>query len=351
MRVLLPINLDRWRFSIATALRETCIRIPEIAFYSFSNPITEEDRVLGESIWKRPNLHRLGPLRTFHHQFDIVHQASATNRNLAASLLARARSLGRCRHLYTAQVEFYREDPWYWHHEVCVRIAHRITAVSRAVADSVRKTFGRSVDAVIPNGVDLDFFSREAASSVDLDRLQIRKPYVIFVATLEQRKRPDVFIELSKLMPEIDFVMLGGYIHLKERDGYLAAMRDCKNVRFLALQHRSVLRDLYAGALALIFPSEIEGLPLTVVEAQAMGLPVLAQPKSCMPEVIEDGHTGFLMPVERPELWVTKVREILAWSASKRRTYGYAARQSVRQRYSWDVIAPQYREMYLAMRG
>ncbi|HZV87933.1 MAG TPA: glycosyltransferase family 4 protein [Candidatus Binatus sp.] len=207
--------------------------------------------------------------------------------------------------------------------------------------------FGRSVDAIIPNGVDLNFFSHESACPVDLEALGIRWPFVVFAAHLEARKRPDIFIEISKLLPELDFVMLGGYSNVEERDSYLALVRERPNVRYLGLQPRSILRDLYAGAAALVFPSEIEGLALAVVEAQAMGLPVLAQPKTCMPELIEDGNTGWLLPSKNLDMWGRKLRDILAWSTSERTAYTAKTRALTKERYSWDVIAPLYREMYL----
>lgn len=348
MRILLPITLDRWRHSIATAQRETSIRIRDFAFYSFSNPATEEDRILGESIWTHSHLHRVSLLTAFKGSYDIVHHSSSTNRNLTASFLARLRSLGKCGHLFSAQVEPFPQDPWYRHFHFSVRAAHKITAVSKVVADGVMRHFGRAVDAVIPNGVDLSFFSREAARPLDFESLGFKPPFVVFSAHLEARKRPDVFIELSKLLPDLHFVMLGSYSQVRERDSYLRLIRELPNVRYLGLQPRSLLRDLYAQATALVFPSEIEGLALSVVEAQAMGLPVLAQPRTCMPELIAEGITGWLLPVEHLDVWAKRLKEVLAWSDSERKSYAAKSRQLTAERYSWDVIAPQYREMYLA---
>lgn len=346
MRVLIPITLDRWRHSVATGLRETCLRIPDISFYSFSQPVYEEDRILGEAIWARPNIHAVNPLTAFLSSFDVVHHASSTNRNMIAAVLARALSLGRCRHLFTASIQPFRQDPWYRHYGLCVRSAHKLTAVSRAVADSVRKEFGRTADAVILNGVDLNFFSPDAARPVAFDRFGIRKPFLIFTGHLEARKRPDVFIKLSELLPDLDFVMLGGCF--EEGHAYLPLIEQRPNVRYLGLQPRSLLRDLYANALALIFPSEIEGLALSVLEAQAMGLPVIAQPKTSMSEIVFDGTTGWLLPIRELDLWAKKVRELLAWSDSKRAAYALRSREATSRRHSWDLIAQQYREMYFA---
>lgn len=348
MRVLLPINLDRWNNSIPSILRETCVRIPDISFYSFSNPRSEEDRILGQSFWAHSHLHRVRMLTALDTSFDLVHHASSTHKNLLAALLVRLRSVGGCAHLFSGQVEPFENDPWYPHYRLSVWMADRITAVSQVVADGIKRHFGRDVDAIIPNGVDLDFFSSASANEIDLESLGITQPLVIFAASLEARKRPDIFIALSELLPDCDFVMLGGYVHQEERDSYIKLIRQRPNVKYLGLQPRTILRDLFAKASALVFPSEIEGLALAVVEAQAMGLPVLAQPKTCMPEIIQEGVSGWLLPSESLQMWASKLREILSWSCSERIAYAEGSRAITRTRYSWDVIAPQYREMYLA---
>lgn len=348
MRVLLPITLDRWRHAIATALRETSIRIPDINFYSFSDPAFEEDRVLGQAVWEAPNLHRVNSFATIKEPFDVVHHASSTNKNLMAAFVARLRSLGHCAHLFSAQVEPFIEDPWYRHYAMSLRMAHKVTAVSRVVADGVKRHFGRTVDAIIPNGVDLTFFSQESASDIDLDRLGIRRPFVVFTGVLEVRKRPDVFIAISKLVPEMDFVMVGGSYNTVERDFYLSSIGECPNIKYLGLQPRALVRDLYAQAVALVFPSDIEGLALAVVEAQAMGLPVLAQPRTSMPEVIQEGVTGWLLALDPLEEWSKKLKEILGWSNLKRANYSKASRSITATRYSWEVIAPMYRDIYLS---
>ena len=348
MKVFLPIRLDRWNSSIPSILRETCARITDMSFYSFSGPRSEEDRLMSESLWAYSHLHRVGVLRALGTSFDVVHHASSTYQNLIATLLVRLRTAGGCAHLFSGQIEPFEEDLWYRHYRLSVQMADRVTAVSMAVADGIKKHFGRSVDAVIPNGVDLEFFSAKSANGVDLKSLGVREPFVIFVGMLEARKRPDIFIALSELLPELDFIMLGGYLKAQERDSYLKLIRKCPNVKYLGLQPRGCLRDLFGKATALVFPSEIEGLALTVVEAQSMGLPVLAQPATCMPEIIQEGVSGWLLPSEPLEMWARKLREILAWSSSERTAYAEGSRAVTKKRFSWDVIAPQYREMYLA---
>jgi len=350
VKVLLTLNIDAFRFSVMQALRETSIRIPDIDFYTFSNPLTEEDRRLGRRFWSYPNIHQTTIAQALSMRFDVVHQGHFTTRSLGGALLARVRSLGRCKHLVRANIEPFREDPCFWHYALSIRAADKLVAVSRAVADGVRRTFRRNVDAVIPNGVNVEFFSPEQARPVDLEKLGISRPFAVFTGSLERRKRPDVLLELSRLIPELNFVMLGTYVHASERDHYLRLIRECPNVRYLGLQPCELLRDLYAQAVALVFPSDLEGMPQAVLEAQAMGLPVLAQPASSLPECVEEDITGWLIPASPVAGWAERLRRVLAWSDAERNTYAARSRQATITRHSWDVVAPRYREVYLGCR-
>ncbi|NJL21588.1 MAG: glycosyltransferase [Leptolyngbyaceae cyanobacterium SM1_3_5] len=109
---------------------------------------------------------------------------------------------------------------------------------------------------------------------------------------------------------------------------------------------RTEVRNLMGSAIALVFPSELEGLPLTILEASAIGIPVLAQPKSAMPEAVIDGVTGWILPVEPIQSWADKLREISHWSETEQRSFTAKSRAFVAQQYSWDVVAQQYAELY-----
>lgn len=346
MRVLYPINLDRWKFPIATCLRELTVRNPQIDFYSFSSPTSDEDRHLGEQLWSRSHIHKISAIDLLTQSFDIIHHASATPRNLTAATLAKTRSLGKCIHIFSAPIQPHTTDDFYQQYVESVRRADVLTAVSHAVAKDIQEQFDRTVDAVVPNGVDLQFFSTDAAESMDYEALGIRQPYVLFVGVLTPRKRPDVFMQVASLLPDRDFVMVGGFYTPDEEAQFTKAAQDYPNIKLVGAQSRTKVRSFMAGATALVFPSELEGLPLTVLEALSMGLPVLAQPKSSMPEAVIEDVTGWLLPVDRPQRWADKLNEILCWSDGQRHAFAQQARGFVEQHYSWDGIAKQYSELY-----
>lgn len=346
MRVLYPINLDRWKFPVSSSLRELTVRNPQIDFYSFSKPTSKEDQTMGQSLWNQSHIHKIAPIDLLKQQFDIVHHASATTKNLAASAIAKIRSAGKCVHIFTAPIQPHQEDKYYKQYVKSVRQADVLAAVSHAVANDIQIQFDRQVDAVIPSGVDLNFFSPEAAQSVNYDKLGIKQPFVLFVGILTPRKRPDVFMKIASLLPKLDFVMVGGFYSTQEQEKYTKASQEYSNVKLLGAMPRSEVRNLMADALALVFPSELEGLPLTILEASAMGLPILSQPKSAMPEAVIEDITGWMFSDKQLSIWAEKLQEIQNWSATARTDFSQKARQFVCEHYSWDLVAQQYANLY-----
>lgn len=349
LKVLLPISLDRQRSPISTLLREVAVRSPEFDFYSFRSPETDEDEILSRSVWSLPNMHEIQPIDILKHRFDITHHASHTNKNLAASFLARMRSMGHTRHVFTINSQDRAEDGWRRQFLVALRAASTIVSVSHAVRLEVEREYGRKVDYVIPNGADLDFFSPEKASISILQDLGIQRPFFLFCAATEPRKRADVFLKLASRMPEYSFIMIGRNASEEYTRQLLSGKPD--NVSWLGQQQRSVVRDLMAASAALIFPSEREGLPLSVAEAAAAGTPVLAQPASSLPEIVKDGVTGWLQSVDDTEAWLARMQQILAWTPQERQNFVDGSRRFITENFSWASIARAHQEMYRKICG
>ncbi|MGH8323476.1 MAG: glycosyltransferase family 4 protein, partial [Steroidobacteraceae bacterium] len=99
-------------------------------------------------------------------------------------------------------------------------------------------------------------------------------------------------------------------------DAYSAHLRDLvaalglsSRVQFLGFR-RDVPQLLHA-ADCLLLPSTSEGLPLAILEAQASRVAVLAAPTAGIPEVIEHGRTGFLIPADDPEAYATTLASLM----------------------------------------
>jgi len=116
-----------------------------------------------------------------------------------------------------------------------------------------------------------------------------------------------------------------------------------KHIRFLGWRRdiRSVLRnwDIF------VIPSLDEGLPMAVLDAMAEGLPVVGTSVGGIPELIDDGRTGFLVPPRDPEALTQRLRGLIS-EPERRRAQGAAGRERVRSQFSVDQMVSQIRAIY-----
>jgi glycosyltransferase involved in cell wall biosynthesis len=118
------------------------------------------------------------------------------------------------------------------------------------------------------------------------------------------------------------------------------------NVRFEGHRSSSELRPLLRGAACLVVPSIwYENAPMTIIEAMASGKPVIGSAIGGIPEMVEDGETGLLVPpgdIER----LRDAMEKLAGDDGLRRAMGRAARRSAEVKFSLDVHAERLSAIY-----
>ena len=125
-----------------------------------------------------------------------------------------------------------------------------------------------------------------------------------------------------------------------------------------------VLADLYGRARCFVFLSEYEGFGLPVLEAMACGTPVVASAVGGIPEVVEDGETGILVPFEavggadpepcRPEEYArdlaAAINDVLR-APERRLKMGAAGRRRVETLFGWETIARQTLAYYHELLG
>ncbi|MFT3759471.1 TIGR03088 family PEP-CTERM/XrtA system glycosyltransferase [Thauera sp.] len=105
-----------------------------------------------------------------------------------------------------------------------------------------------------------------------------------------------------------------------------------------------VMRSLDIFAL----PSKAEGISNTILEAMASGLPVVATDVGGNGELVEEGHTGLLVPAENP---ITMAEALMCYAsnAALRNSHGLAGRHRVEQGFSLDGMVARYTELYERM--
>lgn len=184
------------------------------------------------------------------------------------------------------------------------RFANRFHAVSAAVATEMGAAMGVGADGihVIPRGREparLPFRSAQARGRVRHELgLSAHTPLVLAVGRQEPQKALHLAVEavsrLSTHMPDITLVLAG-------REGratpeVLGAIEKA-GIQVLMLGHRTDVADLMAAADVLAFPSQREGSPGTLIEAMAVGLPIVsADIEPCREVLGGDDTIGHLVP-------------------------------------------------------
>ncbi len=132
-----------------------------------------------------------------------------------------------------------------------------------------------------------------------------KKDYVLYFGRLSREKDFPGFLAACRLCPEIPFVVAG--------NGPLEPLLRSAppNVRYMGFQSGAALRELVAQArFSVYFPIWYENCPLSVLESQALGTPVLANRIGGVPELIEEGETGVLLDDFTPENYAAEVRAL-----------------------------------------
>jgi N-acetyl-alpha-D-glucosaminyl L-malate synthase BshA len=105
------------------------------------------------------------------------------------------------------------------------------------------------------------------------------------------------------------------------------------------------IEEVLAHADVFLLPSETESFGLAALEALACEVPVVASRIGGVPEVVEDGVSGFLRPVGDIDGMTAAVGELLT-NSDKRREMGRAGRRLAAERFSQDDIVARYRALY-----
>jgi len=231
----------------------------------------------------------------------------------------------------------------------------RILTVSDAVrADLLRLQVGRADKLlVVPLGLDLGRFLHSESLGGQLRAelgLAGDVPLIGIVARLVSIKAHEVFLdaaaELVKLAPEAHFVVVGD----GERRAELAELTDrlglSRQVHFLGW--RQDLDRIYADLDLVALTSRNEGSPVSLIEAMAAARAVVATRVGGVPDLVEDGVTGVLVPPGDPGA-LTSAMHALLEDRERRRMLGTAGRQRVAVTYTAERLLADMDRAYIRL--
>jgi glycosyltransferase involved in cell wall biosynthesis len=127
-------------------------------------------------------------------------------------------------------------------------------------------------------------------------------------------------------------------------------LKESVNVRGLTdvitfLGHREDVGDLLAAADVFVFPSLFEGLGGAVIEAEALGLPVVASDLPVLREVVEDEQNGILTPAEDPAALAAAIERLLE-DDRERALFGERSIEIFNERFTLDLVQERMGRFY-----
>lgn len=204
--------------------------------------------------------------------------------------------------------------------------------------------------ALVPNGIDCSRF--EAVS--DEQKIQKRKTwnitstYVIgIVARLSDVKGIDVLLKTMPLVikqyPDVLLMIVGEGPEKDKLVSLVEGLNLKRHVRFESIVNQTA--EILPVFDVFVMPSRQEGLGLSVMEAQACALPVIASNVGGLVDLIEDGRTGYLVPPGNPKELAKKIIDVLTHIKEAKQA-GIAARAVILEKFSMEQMAQATEEVY-----
>ena len=279
--------------------------------------------------------------------FDIYHTQDCIGGN-ALSLLKKKVSAPTIRTVH--HVDEFRGPLLTKLQEDSINLCDVKVTVSEYWKKKLKEVYG--VDShVVHNGVDVKRFDPDGYPKPERNGVDI-----LFVGGLEARKGLEhLFLAVENLLPRhpnTRLTVLGrsGMTSTQEFDerrlfSILAKRLGIgRNVRFLEQVSDEQLPTLYALCDVLVLPSRMEGWGLALMEAMAMMKPVVATRVGGIPELVEDGKTGYLVDLG-DVLGLSEAITRLIENPSLRKKMGRQGRLSAKK-YTWDNAANKTLQLY-----
>ena len=228
-----------------------------------------------------------------------------------------------------------------------VRHAHSMIVLSKGVQEYFREKYGRET-VLIPNGIDPA--ELRPASGITRQFGLVSRDYILFLGRLVPEKGIHYLIEAyRKLKTGKKLVIAGG---TSDTDDYVRRLYDMAggdpNIIFTGFQQGGVLEELYSNAFLYVLPSDLEGMPLTLLEAMNYGCCCVTSDIGECADVM-DG-SGLTFPRGNAEA-LREVLQDLCDHPEKAEAYRAEARKTVASKYTWEEITAQTSELYKSLLG
>jgi starch synthase len=249
-----------------------------------------------------------------------------------------------------------------WAERTAMESADAVVAVSDGMRGDILSCYP-ALDPervhVIRNGIDTSTYRPDPRTDV-LNRIGIdpERPYVLFVGRITRQKGVPHLLRAARAMdPAAQLVLCAGAPDTPALDREFRALFDELNavrdgVHWIpAMLPRPAVVQLLTHAAVFACPSVYEPLGIVNLEAMGCGTPVVASAVGGIPEVVEDGVTGLLVPYREDdtaafEAGLTQALNRLIGDRDEARRMGTAGRDRAVREFGWDTVARRTAELY-----
>ena len=256
-----------------------------------------------------------------------------------------------------------------WIEKTALEMADAIIAVSGETKRDIERLF--DVDPahvhVIHNGIDLkEYYKVDSTDALKRHGIDPKKPYLLFVGRITRQKGIIYLVRAIQYMdPDFQIVLCAGAPDTPEiaremQDAVESATKKRSNVIWIAeMVDRNAVTELYSHAAVFCCPSIYEPFGIINLEAMACETAVVASAVGGIKEVVVDGETGFLVPLEQmkespfdpldPEKFsrdlAAKINQLMG-DINLREKFGKAGRKRAEEKFTWSAIAQKTKALY-----
>lgn len=220
--------------------------------------------------------------------------------------------------------------------KMAVKYADEITVLSHGVKDYFKKKYNRETQ-FIPNGVNRP----EIKEILEIKKWGLEKDkYILFLGRLVPEKGIHYLIEAAKGL-EMKLVVAGGSSDTQEYMDKLKKMDE--KVLFTGFVQGRALEELYSNAYIYCLPSDLEGMPLSLLEAMSYGNCCVVSDIDECTEVVEDKAVTF---AKGNSIDLKNKLEWLIANPEEVKRYKNEAGEFICNKYSWDDVVDKMLEVY-----
>jgi glycosyltransferase involved in cell wall biosynthesis len=232
----------------------------------------------------------------------------------------------------------------------CLKKTDQIISLTRRGAEYLTSIGARSEKiTVIPNGIDTNFFSRRTDGHSFREKYGILGKVILYVGRISKVKGLNYLVDampaILNEVPDAILVIIGPDFGLKT-ELRRRAKQLCieKKVLFIGPLTGDELVDSYAVSDVFVLPSIHEAMAMVLLEAMAMGKPVIATDTGAARDLIQNGVNGFVIKPRRPDQIAKAVISLI-----KNRTFATKMgdiNRKIASKHSWDNITQLTSQVY-----